>query len=224
MSTSTRFVDRADAGQKLGVALRSFASENPLVLGLARGGVPVAAQVARALDAPLDVLLVRKLGVPGQRELAFGAIGEDGAKVLSEQLIRQLALSDSEMAAVEERERVELERRLARYRAGRAPASLVGRTVIIVDDGLATGATARVAVGVARARGARRIIVAVPVASYEAREAITRIADVVTCLSTPEQFRAVGQWYEDFDQTTDEEVTRLLDEYGSPVRAPHHTG
>ncbi|MBW4078774.1 MAG: phosphoribosyltransferase [Acidobacteria bacterium] len=222
MSEFVTFVDRVDAGQRLGAALRSFVPQEPIVLGLARGGVPVAAEVARLLNAPLDVLLVRKLGVPDQPELAFGAISEGGAKVLSTQLIRRLALSEAEMTAVEQRERTELGRRLVHYRAGRQPVSLIGRTVIIVDDGLATGATARVAVHVVRERGARAIVVAVPVASREARVAIGQIADVVVCLSTPEEFRAVGQWYENFEQTTDDEVTRLLDEHRVPPGAPLH--
>lgn len=223
MSLDTPFADRVDAGRQLAVALASFARQEPVVLGLARGGVPVAAKVARTLGAPLDVLLVRKLGVPYQRELAFGAISEGGAKVLSPQLISTLALSEGEMAAVEGRERAELARRVVLYRAGRDPISLLGRTVIIVDDGLATGATARVAVQVVRARGARTVVVAVPVGSREAREAIARVADVVICLLTPEEFRAVGQWYKDFEQTSDEEVTHLLDEFLTPPSAPPHT-
>ncbi|MHB1209171.1 MAG: phosphoribosyltransferase [Acidimicrobiales bacterium] len=222
MAALVTFVDRVDAGKRLGTALHSFVPQEPIVLGLARGGVPVAAQVARLLNAPLDVLLVRKLGVPDQPELAFGAIGEGGAKVLSTQLIRRLALSDAQMTAVEQRERAELGRRLVRYRAGHQPVSLVGRTVIIVDDGLATGATARVAVQVVRERGARAIVVAVPVASREARIAIAQIADAVVCLSTPDQFRAVGQWYENFDQTSDDEVTRLLDEHRVAASAALH--
>lgn len=213
MQLATTFVDRVDAGKRLGEELRSFAPRRPVVLGLARGGMPVAAEVARILDAPLDVLLVRKLGVPHQPELAFGALGEGGAKVLNRQLIRHLALTQREMAAVEEREDVELARRLLLYRAGRDALSLEGRTAIIVDDGLATGATARVAIEVVRSRGARAIVVAVPVASTEARELIARVADVVICLKTPAEFRAVGEWYENFDQTSDDEVTRLLDEY-----------
>ncbi len=216
MSLATTFVDRVDAGRQLSAALGSFAAQDPIVLGLARGGVPVAAEVARALGAPLDVLLVRKLGVPYQPELAFGAIGEGGTKVLSPQLIRHLTLSDQEMADVEKRERAELARRLTRYRAGREPLPLNGRTVIIVDDGLATGTTARAAVQVVRDRGARAIIVAAPVGSREARDAVAGVADVVICLSTPETFRAVGQWYEDFEQTSDDEVTRLLRQVPAP--------
>ena len=215
MALATTFVDRVDAGRRLGEELLSFAPERPVVLGLARGGMPVAAEVARILDAPLDVLLVRKLGVPYQPELAFGALGEGGAKVLNQQLVRQLALTPSEMAVVEEREGVELARRLLLYRAGHDALSLEGRTAIIVDDGLATGATARVAIEVVRSRGARAVVVAVPVASTEARDLIARVADVVVCLKTPAEFRAVGQWYENFDQTPDDEVTRLLDEHRS---------
>lgn len=182
---------------------------DPIVLGLPRGGVPVAAQVARALGAPLDVLLVRKLGVPSREEFAFGAIGEDGARVLDDSLVRQLGLDADDVERVERRERTELERRRARYRAGRAPRALEGRTAVIVDDGLATGATARVAVEVARARGARRIIVAVPVAPRDAVADLARLVDVV-CLLTPGTFQAVGEWYDAFDQTSDDEVTTLL--------------
>lgn len=213
MQPATTFVDRVEAGRRLGEALLPFAPQRPVVLGLARGGMPVAAEVARILNAPLDVLLVRKLGVPYQPELAFGALGEGGAKVLNQQLIRHLALSEGEMEVVEDRERVELARRLLLYRAGRDALSLQGRTAIIVDDGLATGATARVAVEVVRARGARAIVVAVPVASTDARDQITHVADVMICLKTPAQFRAVGEWYENFEQTSDDEVTRLLDEH-----------
>ncbi len=215
MAHTTTFLDRVDAGQRLGQELLSLAPQRPGVLGLARGGVPVAAEVSRILDAPLDVLLVRKLGVPYQPELAFGALGEGGAKVLNQQLIPQLALTPREMAAVEQREGVELARRLLLYRAGRDAVSLDGRTAIIVDDGLATGATPRGALQGVRWRGARTVVVAVPVASTEARDLIARVADVVICLVTPAEFRAVGQWYENFDQTSDDEVTRLLDEHRS---------
>jgi len=180
------------------------------VLALARGGVPVAFEVAQALHGPLDVLVVRKLGVPFHPEVAFGAIGEDDTQVLNTKLVQRLGISREGITAVARRERAELLRRVALYRGNRAPLELVGRTVMIVDDGLATGATARVAVEVARARGAKRIIIAVPVSAPEAAAELGRLADEVISLQVPTQFQAVGEWYEDFNQTTDDEVTSLL--------------
>ncbi len=177
-----------------------------MVLALPRGGVPVAAEVAKTLDAPLDVIIVRKLGLPYQPELGFGAIGEGGVRLLDSGLIRTLGLTRHDVARVESKERSELNRRIARYRAGRPPIAIEGRTVIIVDDGLATGATALTAVQVARARGAGRIIVAVPVASVQATEELKADADRVVSLLTPLHFMAVGLWYRDFGQTGDDEV------------------
>jgi putative phosphoribosyl transferase len=210
MSSPRKFRDRSEAGRLLGERVTYLKSEQPIVLALPRGGVPVAFEVAQALHGPLDVLLVRKLGVPFHPELAFGAIGEDDTQVLNTKLVQRLGISREGVAAVARRERAELLRRVALYRGNRAPLELVGRTVIIVDDGLATGATARVAVEVARARGAKRIIIAVPVSPPEVAAELGRLADEVISLQLPTQFQAVGEWYEDFNQTTDDEVTSLL--------------
>ena len=210
MSSPRKFRDRSEAGRLLGERVTYLKSEQPIVLALPRGGVPVAFEVAQALHGPLDVLLVRKLGVPFHPELAFGAIGEDDTQVLNTELVQRLGISREGIAAVARRERAELLRRVALYRGNRAPLELVGRTVVIVDDGLATGATARVAVEVARARGAKRIIIAVPVSPPEVAAELERLADEVISLQLPTQFQAVGEWYEDFNQTTDDEVTSLL--------------
>ena len=210
MSSPRKFRDRSEAGRLLGERVKYLKSEQPIVLALARGGVPVAFEVAQALHGPLDVLVVRKLGVPFHPEVAFGAIGEDDTQVLNTKLVQRLGISREGITAVARRERAELLRRVALYRGDRAPLELVGRTVMIVDDGLATGATARVAVEVARARGAKRIIIAVPVSAPEAAAELGRLADEVISLQVPTQFQAVGEWYEDFNQTTDDEVTSLL--------------
>jgi len=206
------FSDRSDAGRRLAKRLERFRHEDPVVLGLPRGGVPVAFEVARALGAPLDVIVVRKLGLPFQPELAMGAIGEGGVLILERDLVRRARISEQELAAVEARERAELERRARRFRGDRAPESLAGRTAIVVDDGVATGSTARAACQVARAQGAGRVVLAVPVgppdtiAELEASEDI----DEVVCLEVHGFFRAVGQFYADFDQTPDEEVLGIL--------------
>ena len=210
MSSPTKFQNRSEAGQLLGERLGYLTSERPVVLGLPRGGVPVAFEVAQALASPLDVLVVRKLGVPFHPELAFGAIGEDNAQVLNAQFVQRLGLSKDTIAEVARHERAELIRRVELYRGDQAALALIGRTVVIVDDGLATGATARVAVEVARARGAKRIIVAVPVSPREAVAELRTLADEVISLQVPTRFEAVGEWYEDFNQTTDDEVTSLL--------------
>ena len=210
MTSLTKFQNRSEAGQLLGERLGYLTSERPVVLGLPRGGVPVAFEVAQALASPLDVLVVRKLGVPFHPELAFGAISEDDTQVLNTQLVQRLGLSKVTIAEVARHERAELIRRVEFYRGDRAALALIGRTVVIVDDGLATGATARVAVEVARARGAKRIIVAVPVSPREAVAELRAVADEVISLYVPTQFEAVGEWYEDFNQTTDDEVTSLL--------------
>jgi len=205
-----RFRDRHDAGRQLGQRLASAADEAPVVLGLTRGGVPVAYEVARALGAPLDFVVVRKLGVPWHRELAFGALGEDGARYLNSALVARLGLEPGAITDVAARESDELSRRVARYRRVRPEVDVTGRTVVVVDDGLATGASAKVACDVARARGARRVLVAVPVASREAREQMTSYADEVVSLLVPSDFSAVGEFYEDFEQTDDQEVIDLL--------------
>ena len=210
MSTQNRFRDRRDAGRQLGVRLSQLQAEHPIVLGLARGGVPVAFEVARALASPLDVLVVRKLGVPFHTELAFGAIGEEDTRVLDTEMIQRLGLSRKRVKATIERERIELTRRVELYRSNRTPLELLGRTVIVVDDGLATGATARVALEIARTRGAEKIIVAIPVSPPETIAELKGLAVKVISLQVPLGFLAVGEWYDDFTQTTDDEVTSLL--------------
>ena len=212
------FRDRRDAGRRLAAALATQHLDEPVVVGLPRGGVPVAAEVAEALDAPLDVIVVRKLGVPSQPELGMGAIGEDGVRVLNEDVVKMVGVSTQVIADVEARERVELERRARRFRGGRAAVVLAGKTVIVVDDGIATGGTARAAVEVARALGASRVVLAVPVAPPEAVASMRAVADDVVCLETPVPFSAVGQWYEDFTQTSDAEVVRLLEAYAAGWR------
>lgn len=206
------FRDRADAGRRLAERLRHYAGRTDvLVLGLPRGGVPVASEVARELGAPLDVFLVRKLGFPGQEELAMGAIASGGSRVLNRSLLRRLHVPEETVNSVAARELCELERRESAYRGTRPPQSVRGRTVILVDDGLATGATMHVAAAALRGKDPARIVVAVPVAAASSCEAFADVVDEVVCAETPEPFMAVGQWYEDFSQTTDEEVRRLLE-------------
>lgn len=215
------FTDRADAGQHLAEALRHLEGENPVVLGLPRGGVPVAFQVAQALGAPLDVIVVRKLGVPYHRELGFGAIGEGGVRVINDDIVRQSRVKKEDLAAVEHAEEAELARQARRFRNDRPRVPLNGRTVIVVDDGIATGATAAAACQVVRAQGAARAVLAVPVAPPDAVAWLRTKADEVVCLSTPHAFRAVGEWYQDFSQTPDEEVVALLAQAADrPVARP----
>ncbi|MEV4627607.1 phosphoribosyltransferase family protein [Micromonospora sp. NPDC049523] len=205
----TIYRDRADAGRALADRLAGLAGRTDLtVLGLVRGGVPVAAAVAERLAAPLDVLVVRKLGLPQAPEVAFGALGPGGVRVLNPELAERL--DPDRIAEVVHRETVELERREQLYRAGRPPLSLDGRTAVIVDDGLATGATARASVAVARQLGAQRVVVAVPVGSVQAYTALAEVADEVVCLQRPEDFGAVSRFYEDFHEVPDEEVTATL--------------
>ncbi|MGQ0824498.1 MAG: phosphoribosyltransferase family protein [Actinomycetota bacterium] len=204
------FIDRTDAGRQLAPLLDHLRGQDVVVLGLPRGGVPVAFELATALGAPLDVILVRKVGVPFQPELAMGALGEGGVRVLNEDVIAASGVSAAELAGVEARERAELARRGARFRGRRAPVPLAGRVALIVDDGLATGATARAACLVARAAGAARVVLAVPVAPRDSLAAARRAADDVVCVSTPEPFYGIGQWYHDFTQVTDDEVVDLL--------------
>jgi len=204
------FEDRVDAGRQLGRRLSGLRGQDLVVLGLPRGGVPVAFEVAAALDAPLDVIVVRKLGLPYQPELAMGAIGEGGAKVLEEHVLAQSRVSGQELQAVEDRERAVLENRVARFRQGRARLDLTGRVAVIVDDGIATGSTARVACRIARELGAARVVLAAPVAPADTLESLSGPDDVV-CLATPRNFSAVGYHYRDFSPTDDDEVVQLLD-------------
>ncbi|MFI1164182.1 phosphoribosyltransferase family protein [Streptomyces sp. NPDC020801] len=204
------FTDRLEAGRRLGARLEHLAGQDVVVLGLPRGGVPVAAQVAEALGAPLDVCLVRKLGVPSQPELAMGAIGEDGVRVISQEVMREAHVPPEALARVEERERRELERRAVSYRGARPPVVVAGRTVVVVDDGVATGSTARAACRTVRARGAARIVLAVPVAPPDWTLRLGGEADELVCLSTPRGFFAVGQFYEDFAQLDDADVIACL--------------
>ncbi|MGO9207342.1 MAG: phosphoribosyltransferase, partial [Candidatus Limnocylindrales bacterium] len=193
------FRDRADAGRQLAEELKQrLGHEDVVVLGLPRGGVPVAFEVARALDAPLDVIVVRKLGVPYQPELGMGAIGEDGVRVLNDEVLAMARVDEDEVAAVERSERIELERRATRFRGDRPRTSLVGRSALVVDDGIATGSTARAACQVARAHGASRVILAVPVAPRTSLALLAEAADELVCLATPEEFFAVGQFYRNF--------------------------
>jgi predicted phosphoribosyltransferase len=204
------FRDRREAGIALAAAVAHLRDADPVVLALPRGGVPVGFEVARALDAPLDVILVRKLGVPFQPELGMGAIGEGGVRVLDDESVRLARVTPTEIEAVEARERVELERRLRRYRDARPMIPLGGRTAIVVDDGIATGGTARAALRIARLHGARRVVVAVPVAPQEVFHALAELADEIVVVRTPSPFFAIGTWYEDFSQTSDDEVREHL--------------
>jgi putative phosphoribosyl transferase len=205
-----RFHDRHDAGRQLASMLERFRGERPVVVAIPRGGVPVAAEVARALDAPLDVALVRKIGAPQNAEFAIGALAEGGVQVLSTQVVHALELSETDLEALVARGEAELDEQLRRYRGPRGPVNLAGRTAILVDDGLATGRSARAAVRSLRQRGAARVILAVPVAAPESAQALGAQADEVVCVETPADLWAVGYWYEDFSPTSDEEVTSLL--------------
>lgn len=204
------FHDRHDAGRRLAKRLRYLADDEPVVLALPRGGVPVAHEVATALGAPLDVLVVRKLGLPHQPELAVGAVGEDGVQVLNESVVRSTGLDADEIQTIADRERAVVAERLTRYRGDHEPVPLEGRTVIVVDDGLATGATARAGLAVLARRGVRRLVLAVPLAPAGTLARLGEEADEVVCLETPGAFRAIGEFYADFTQTSDEEVARLL--------------
>ena len=195
----------------MAAAVQSHAGPRTIVAGLPRGGVVVAAEVASALAAPLDVIVVRKLGAPGQPELGVGAIGEGGVEVLNQELIDMIGISEANLDRVREAEREELARREVMYRRGRPPILLAGATVVLVDDGLATGITAKAAARVVRSRNAERVILAVPVGAPDTIEDLRSEVDEIACLETPRWFRAVGQWYEDFRQTSDGEVLECLE-------------
>jgi predicted phosphoribosyltransferase len=206
-----RFRNRTDAGRQLAEKLAAYTHRpDVLVLALPRGGVPVGGEVARALGAPLDIFLVRKLGVPGYEELAMGAVATGSVRVLNDEIVRGLGISEHEIDAAVARELQELARRERLYRGDRPPPDVAGRTVILVDDGLATGATMRAAIRASRQQQPARIVVAVPTASADTSETLKTEADDVVCAMTPEPFFAVGHWYEDFTQTTDDEVRELL--------------
>ena len=204
------FENRIDAGKRLADAMGRFAGEQTVVLGLPRGGVPVAREVAAVIGAPLDVLAVRKLGGPRHPEFAVGAIGESGVRLVDDEAVRATRLGEIELEVVEEDARLELARRLSLYRGGRAALDLAGKRALIVDDGVATGASAIVASRVARRLGAREVVVAVPVAPQGWELKLEAEADWMVALATPRDFWAVGRWYADFEQTTDEEVIGAL--------------
>ncbi len=205
------FKDRVDAGQKLGKKLLSYSGRSDvIVLALPRGGVPVGFEVAKMLNVALDVFLVRKLGFPGHEELAMGAIASGGVRVMNDDVLRFRRISDDEIEKIAAKEKQELERRERDYRGNRPKIDLTGLTVILVDDGLATGASMRAAVKAIRTQKPARIVVAVPTAASETCRTFEKEVDEIVCATTPEPFYAVGQWYEDFSQTTDEEVRHLL--------------
>jgi len=208
----SRFRNRRDAGRRLAAELREYAGRaDVIVLALPRGGVPVGFEVATALGVPLDVFVVRKLGLPWHEELAMGALASGGVRILDHDLIRTARVSDDDLLRVTAQEQAELERRERRYRGGRQFPPLDHMTVILVDDGLATGASMRAAVAALRKDNPSRIVVAVPVAASETCDAFRSVADQIICAETPEPFEAVGLWYDDFSQTTDDEVFELLE-------------
>jgi len=207
---SVQFRDRRDAGLQLAERLRSHALDSPIVVALPRGGVPVGYEVARALNAPLDVWVVRKVGVPWQPELGVGAVAEGGYLYLSRGMLAALGLSEASLAETIQRERAEVERRVRTFRAGQPRAKLSGRSVLLVDDGIATGGTVRAAVRAIRAEEPQRIVLAVPVAAPDTLEELAPELDEVHCLIAPTSLHAIGLWYEDFAQVSSEEVARLL--------------
>lgn len=217
------FEDRVDAGRKLASRLEHLAKAKPLVLALPRGGVVVASEVARALRAPLDVIVTRKLGAPLQPEFGFGAVGPGDVRVIDRQSVRMLGLSDSDVERIATRELAELARREGVYRRGRRAPNVAGKTVILVDDGAATGVTMQAAIRSVRAGGPERLVVALPVAPPDTAETLGADADEIICLATPDQFAAVGQWYRRFDQVDDDEVIDLLRRARRPSPAAAHT-
>jgi predicted phosphoribosyltransferase len=218
------YQDRRDAGRQLAELLAAYANDpNVLVLALPRGGVPVAYEVAATLHAPLDLFLVRKLGVPGHEELAMGAIASGGVRVRNDEVVRIFGITDDLLAAATEREEEELARRERAYRGPRPAPDVSGRTVILVDDGLATGSTMRAAVAALREQKPARIVVAVPVAASSTCDELKAEVDDLICASTPEPFRAVGLWYQDFSQTTDDEIRELLAQAAGQEASPLET-
>jgi putative phosphoribosyl transferase len=207
-----QYLDRRDAGRQLAVELMPYADEQPVIVALPRGGVPIGAEVARALHAPLEILAVRKLGAPGNPELGVGAVTEDGTGVLDARSADMLGMTQAMLDATLARESQELRRRVGRYRDRRPAISVRGRTAIVVDDGLATGLTDLAAVRTLRKRGARHIVVAVPVASSESVSMLAAEADRVVCLRVPQRLFGVGMWYRDFSPVSDEDVLALLSE------------
>ena len=212
------FANRREAGIALAERLRGYEGrDDVVVLGLPRGGVPVAYEVARALAAPLDVFLVRKLGVPGHRELAMGAIASGGVRVLNEDVVHWYGIPAAVIDEAAREEQIELERREGAYREGRQPAEVRGRVVLLIDDGLATGSTMKAAVQAVRAHAPSRVVVAVPVGARSTCRELEEMADEVVCARTPEPFSAVGEWYVDFSQTSDDEVRRQLHTVSEPA-------
>lgn len=214
------FSDRRDAGRRLSKQLSHYAEDKDvLVLALPRGGVPVAYEVARSLRAPLDVFLVRKLGVPGHEELAMGAIASGGVRVINDDVVRVLNITEKDIDQVAAREQQEMERRERQYRGDRPPPAIRGRKIILVDDGLATGASMRAAIAAIRTQGPAEIVAAVPTAPPETCRSFESEVDRIICAETPQPFQAVGLWYKDFSQTTDDEVREYLQLASEPPRA-----
>ncbi len=217
------FINRKDAGRRLAIRLEHLRGQDLVVVGLPRGGVPVAAEVAQALGVPLDVIIVRKIGVPWQPELGMGAVGEDGARIINPEVVRIAGVSQRDLAAIERRQMAEVERKAKQFRGDRPQIPFTGKTIVIVDDGIATGSTAKAACHIARARGAKRVVLAVPVAPADWNKRMIDDADELICVETPENFSGVGQWYRDFSQTTDDEVLQCL-RHSSTVSSTGDTG